>query len=249
MTNHGPPLIDTPSQVDPKTTAVVTPLRILYAALVLLCGAPFAVLAATPAAAAGHAVDMAHYAFSPATLTVSAGETVTWTNHDQAPHDVTTTSAPVAIKSPTLSTGQSFTYTFTTPGTYSYYCSIHPDMQARIVVQPAAATAAPAPAGAPPRQPTRQSRPSAPRQAVGPPAAQPGQAMPMPPSEPGTAPPADQASAATPSTQAAQPTAQVSTLDPLLLITGLVAGIATLCLLLIGSRPPEQASPSAGNRS
>lgn len=215
------------------------PIRVLLAALTLLCTTQFAVLTATPAAAAGHAVDMAHYAFAPATITVSAGDTVTWTNHDQAPHDVTTTSAPVAIKSPTLSTGQSWTYTFTTPGTYSYYCSIHPDMQAKIVVQPAATAAAPpAPAGSG-SQPSKQVKPVAPRQPAGQPVPQPGAAMPMPPPEPGMPPQADQASAATPNVQSAQPMAQTSTLDPLLLITGLVAGIATLCLLLIGSRPQE----------
>src|SRR5690348_10149497 len=80
-----------------------------------------------PAHAASQSVTMAHYAFSPATITVHAGDTVTWTNTDVAPHDVTTTSSPVAVHSGTLSTGQSWTYTFTVPGAYHYICSIHPD--------------------------------------------------------------------------------------------------------------------------
>jgi plastocyanin len=112
-------------------------IRLLLAAVLLLLLAP------TPAAAATQAVTMAQYSFGPAALTVHVGDTVTWTNQDQAPHDVTTTSAPVALHSPTLSTGQSWTYTFTQPGAYAYICSIHPDMKARITVLAAAPTSTP----------------------------------------------------------------------------------------------------------
>ncbi|MET8765073.1 cupredoxin family copper-binding protein [Lentzea sp. NPDC004782] len=79
-------------------------------------------------------VEMMGYAFQPATLTISAGDTVTWTNHDTAPHNVVVTNGPEKFTSPTLQQGQTFSYTFTKPGTYSYYCSIHPDMKASVTV-------------------------------------------------------------------------------------------------------------------
>ncbi|GAA3433825.1 cupredoxin family copper-binding protein [Kutzneria kofuensis] len=95
-----------------------------------------AVLAPTPAMAASQAVTMAQYAFAPASLTVHVGDTITWTNQDQAPHDVTTRRRTGRVHSPMLMTGQSWTYTFTQPGTYAYICSIHPDMKAQIPCWP-----------------------------------------------------------------------------------------------------------------
>jgi len=93
-------------------------------------------LAAMPAAHAASAeITMTNYAFSPASMTVAVGDVVTWTNTDIAPHDVTTTSSPVAIHSSTMQKGQSWSYTFTTPGTYAYICSIHPDMKATVIVR------------------------------------------------------------------------------------------------------------------
>ena len=74
------------------------------------------------------------YKFSPAALTIRSGSKVTWTNMDTAPHTVTIDSGPVKFSSPTLQKGDSFTYTFTTPGTYSYYCAVHPDMTAKVIV-------------------------------------------------------------------------------------------------------------------
>ncbi|EOD63423.1 cupredoxin domain-containing protein, partial [Amycolatopsis vancoresmycina] len=125
------------------------------AALAVACLLAFLALPpAGPAAAATQQVMMQDYAFSPAALTVRAGDTVTWMQHDQAPHDVVTTSAPVAFRSPQLSAGQSWSYTFRQPGTYQYYCSVHPDMRASVTVLPAPTTAAPkpsAPRTTPPR--------------------------------------------------------------------------------------------------
>jgi amicyanin len=79
-------------------------------------------------------VMIENYAFSPAALTVSVGDTVTWTNMDSAPHTVTVSSGPVKFASPTLQKGQTFSYTFTKAGTYSYYCAVHPDMKATVKV-------------------------------------------------------------------------------------------------------------------
>ena len=75
-----------------------------------------------------------NFSFSPKTFTVPAGGTVTWTNHDNAPHVVTSADDQFK-KSPVLKTGQRFSNTFATAGTYSYFCSIHPRMTAQIIVK------------------------------------------------------------------------------------------------------------------
>lgn len=72
------------------------------------------------------------FAFQPADLTVAAGTTLTWTNHDGAPHTVTFRNG--MADSGTLSSGQSFSYTFATPGSFAYYCRIHTNMVAEVKV-------------------------------------------------------------------------------------------------------------------
>ncbi|AHH96441.1 cupredoxin domain-containing protein [Kutzneria albida] len=195
-------------------------------ALLLLLAPWFLVGPAHPAFAAAQQVSMAQYAFGPAALTVHAGDTITWTNQDKAPHDVTTTSAPIALHSPMLSTGQSFSYTFRQPGTYAYYCSIHPDMRAQITVLAAPTTAPPVASRA--HQPASTA---APRSSSAPPMAS-TDSTPSAQPEPQHA-AGDQPQAVAASTHA--------TLDPMLLVAGLVAGVATLCLLLISSRAQGQA--------
>jgi plastocyanin len=206
---------------------------VLLAALLVVVGSAFL---APPAQAAGQAVMMQNYAFSPSSLTVHVGDTVTWTNHDQAPHDVTTTSAPVAIKSSMLSTGQSFSYTFQTAGTYSYYCSIHPDMRAQLTVQPAAVAAAPAPAVPTVPKATQQKTTIAPRAPAAqqqPVAQQPTSAMSMPAPVESAAPTVEQPQ---PAVAASAAPTTTTTLDPMLIVAGVAAAIAVLCLLLLGSR-------------
>lgn len=75
-------------------------------------------------------------AYSPATLTIDAGETVTWEFDDRGiAHDVVGTGdAETELRSTLMSTG-TFTHTFTDPGTYDYTCSLHPDMRGTIVVR------------------------------------------------------------------------------------------------------------------
>jgi len=85
-------------------------------------------------AAATNAVLIHDFAFSPATVTVAVGTTITWTNQDQDPHTVSATGG--AFKSPTLNTGGTFRFTFTKPGRYEYLCTIHPFMTATVVVTP-----------------------------------------------------------------------------------------------------------------
>ena len=74
-----------------------------------------------------------NFSFSPKAFTVPAGATVTWTNHDNVPHVVTSADNQFQ-KSPVLKAGQSFSNTFATAGTYSYFCSIHPRMTGKIIV-------------------------------------------------------------------------------------------------------------------
>jgi amicyanin len=80
-------------------------------------------------------VQIANFSFSPATLSVPAGTTVTWTNRDDIPHTVVSTADPQLFKSKVLDTDDRFSFTFSKPGTYSYFCSIHPKMTGKIVVQ------------------------------------------------------------------------------------------------------------------
>jgi plastocyanin len=88
--------------------------------------------AGTSASAAGE-VKIDNFSFTPATTTVPTGTTVTWTNSDDVPHTVV--SDDKIFKSKVLDTDEKFSYTFTKPGTYSYFCSVHPKMTAKIVVQ------------------------------------------------------------------------------------------------------------------
>ena len=83
-------------------------------------------------------VAIQNFAFSPATITVKAGSTVTWTNRDEDPHNVTAQSGGTSgpFHSPALSTGQSYRYTFTALGRFDYLCTIHPFMTATVLVTP-----------------------------------------------------------------------------------------------------------------
>jgi plastocyanin len=78
-------------------------------------------------------VKIDNFSFAPTAVTVAAGTTVTWTNGDDVPHTVV--SDEKIFKSKVLDTDEKFSYTFTKPGTYPYFCSIHPKMTAKIVVQ------------------------------------------------------------------------------------------------------------------
>jgi plastocyanin len=79
------------------------------------------------------AVKIDNFSFEPATLTVPVGTTVTWTNDDDVPHTVVSNES--LFKSKALDTDDKFSYTFTKPGAYDYFCSVHPKMTAKIVVQ------------------------------------------------------------------------------------------------------------------
>jgi plastocyanin len=96
--------------------------------------------AATPAAspeaaASGEAmVEISEFAYGPATVTIPAGGSITWTNLDSAPHTATAQDREI-LQSGTLQQGESFTQTFDTPGTYEYFCEFHADMSGTIIVE------------------------------------------------------------------------------------------------------------------
>ncbi len=94
-----------------------------------------AVSTAAPAApVAGNAVNIDNFAFAPATLTVAAGSTVTWTNKDEEPHTVVANDG--SFHSPGMGSQATFSFTFPKAGTFDYVCSVHPFMHATVVVTP-----------------------------------------------------------------------------------------------------------------
>jgi plastocyanin len=78
-------------------------------------------------------VKIDNFSFGPGTLAVPVGSTVTWTNRDDIPHTVVSTEG--VFKSKVLDTDEKFSFTFSKVGSYPYFCSIHPKMTGRVVVQ------------------------------------------------------------------------------------------------------------------
>jgi len=78
-------------------------------------------------------VKIDNFSFGPGTLTVPVGTTVTWTNRDDIPHTVVSTDG--VFKSKVLDTDEKFSYTFGKAGTFPYFCSIHPKMTGKVIVQ------------------------------------------------------------------------------------------------------------------
>ena len=113
------------------TAAFAAP--IVIAVILLIAEARSFSANAQQAPATNAEVKIDNFSFSPATLTVSAGTTVTWTNRDDIPHTVV--SDDKVFKSKVLDTDEKFSYTFIKPGTYPYFCSIHPKMTGKVVVQ------------------------------------------------------------------------------------------------------------------
>ncbi|CAN5639159.1 hypothetical protein BH09ACT7_BH09ACT7_25090 [soil metagenome] len=85
-----------------------------------------------PAPQGGNAVDINNFAFAPASLTIPVGATVIWTNRDEEPHTVV--AGDGSFHSPGLGTGGTYSFTFTTAGSFDYVCSIHPFMHGTVVV-------------------------------------------------------------------------------------------------------------------
>lgn len=114
-----------------------TIVQILGIALFMLISSPRspwqATAAANAAAPATSEVKIDNFSFGPATLTIPAGATVTWTNRDDIPHTVV--SPDKVFKSKVLDTDEKFSFTFDKPGEYTYFCSVHPKMTGKVVVK------------------------------------------------------------------------------------------------------------------
>jgi len=107
--------------------------RILIGGALLAVGAIVAGAAAPGAAGSTPQVAIEHFRFTPSTLTVPTGTTVTWVNHDAEIHTVTSPAG--AFASPALETDEKFSFTFNAPGIYAYFCALHPQMRSTVVVQ------------------------------------------------------------------------------------------------------------------
>jgi plastocyanin len=81
-----------------------------------------------------HDVKISGFAFSPSQLTIGKGQTVVWTNYDSTAHTISFDSSAVP-SSDTINKGETYAYSFTETGTYSYHCSIHPSMKGEIIVE------------------------------------------------------------------------------------------------------------------
>jgi plastocyanin len=111
-------------QLVPRFAGKVT---VAVALLGALCFGAYAQQAAAPE------IKIDNFSFTPATITVAAGTTVTWINRDDIPHTVA--SDGKEFKSKALDTDEKFSYTFSKAGTYSYSCSLHPKMTGKVIVQ------------------------------------------------------------------------------------------------------------------
>jgi len=89
----------------------------------------------TPATTDKHEVVIDNFAFKPKTLTVTTGTKVTWINRDDVPHTATAKVKPRAFDSGTLDTDGHYSFVFTRPGTYDYFCAVHPHMIGKVIVK------------------------------------------------------------------------------------------------------------------
>ncbi len=112
-------------------------LATMYVALAITLLVPAAVPSSSAladrAAPAQATINIDNFTFEAATLNVERGTRVTWINHDDVPHKIVSTDKK--FSSPVLDTDGRFSYTFATPGTYRYFCSIHPTMTGMVIVK------------------------------------------------------------------------------------------------------------------
>ena len=112
---------------------VVGVAMMMMATALLWTGSTSSSANAQPATAVITEVKIDNFSFGPGTITVTAGTTVTWTNRDDIPHTVVSTDG--IFKSKVMDTDEKFSYTFTKPGSFPYFCSIHPKMTGKVMVQ------------------------------------------------------------------------------------------------------------------
>jgi amicyanin len=104
--------------------------RIIIGIFVSAC---FIVAVAAQSTPAPVNVKIDNFTFGPPEVTVPPGTTITWTNRDDIPHTVA--SSDKAFKSKVMDTDEKYAFTFASPGTYAYFCSIHPKMTGKVIVQ------------------------------------------------------------------------------------------------------------------
>ena len=114
-----------------KTAAILCGLAFLNLSVFSLAGE---MKDAGGTAGSGHKIEIKDFAFNPKTITVKSGEKITWINRDEEPHTVVSVEKQFK-KSTALDTDQEFTITAGAPGTYTYFCSVHPKMTGTIIVQ------------------------------------------------------------------------------------------------------------------
>jgi amicyanin len=114
-----------------KTVWIVGLVTTVMIAMLLSAGSPRITAKTQQPATAEVKID--NFSFGPVELTVGAGTTVTWTNRDDIPHTVRSTDG--VFKSKVLDTDEKFSFTFNKAGTYPYFCSIHPKMTGKVIVQ------------------------------------------------------------------------------------------------------------------
>ena len=93
----------------------------------------FLLLLSGTAHAAEKTIDIRNYVFTPVAVTIHPGDSVTWINHDEVPHTIA--DKDKGYRSAALDTGDKFTHVFTKPGSYTYFCTLHPQMTGTVVVK------------------------------------------------------------------------------------------------------------------
>jgi plastocyanin len=117
-----------------RTMSIFGLAALVLVGLGMLFNSSATVAANTPLPASTE-VKIDNFSFTPVTLTVTAGTTVTWTNRDDIPHTVVSADDPKTFKSKVMDTDEKFSFTFTKAGTYTYFCSVHPKMTGTVVVK------------------------------------------------------------------------------------------------------------------
>jgi len=84
-------------------------------------------------AEAASSVHIDNFTFTPQEITITRGTTLTWINEDDIPHAIAASNK--AFRSKAMDTEQNFSFTFSEPGTYEYFCSLHPHMQGKVIVK------------------------------------------------------------------------------------------------------------------
>lgn len=122
-----------PSPAEPGLSDAETPTVPRLAALTMAADRPADKPPAAKADEGSRIVGIDNFSYTPATLTIAAGQSVTWVNHDDVPHTVTADDKRYTSK--TLDTDDRYSHTFTAAGEFSYFCALHPHMTGKIIVK------------------------------------------------------------------------------------------------------------------